>query len=130
MQESKFEFKTPYLVESRFEVNYEYDSDLPTNISQNFETEVAMNDDKTHAIVSLMLILSSDENKPFDLQLKYISEFKWNEGMEESMYLELLRVNAPTLLLSYMRPMVAALTSASPLPTYQIPFMDFTDYNS
>ena len=38
----------------------------------------------------------------------------------------LLRKNAPALLLSYARPLIASITNASKFPTYNIPFLDFS----
>ena len=38
----------------------------------------------------------------------------------------LLNQNAPSLLLSYLRPIVAQVTSASKNGTYKIPFVNFT----
>ena len=40
---------------------------------------------------------------------------------------KLLNQNAPSLLLSYIRPIVVQITAASPFPTYNIPFMNFTN---
>ena len=43
---------------------------------------------------------------------------------------KLLTQNAPALLLSYMRPLVASATAASPYPAYHLPFIDFTKEES
>ena len=39
---------------------------------------------------------------------------------------KLLNQNAPSLLLSYLRPVIAQVTMASPYGAYNIPFIDFT----
>ena len=39
---------------------------------------------------------------------------------------QLLRQNAPALLLSYLRPTVAQITSSSEFETFDIPFVNFS----
>ena len=39
----------------------------------------------------------------------------------------MLNVNAPALLLGYMRPIVSSITNSSALPVYNIPFINFKE---
>lgn len=49
-----------------------------------------------------------------------------DEKYPNNMIDRLLNQNAPSLLLSYLRPIVAQVTSASKYGTYNIPFVNFT----
>ena len=55
-----------------------------------------------------------------------VSGFTWND-LDDEMVDTLLRQNAPALLLSYARPIIASITNASKFPTYNIPFFDFSE---
>ena len=59
------------------------------------------------------------------LEIKLASEFSWQDLAENKIDV-LLRQNAPALLLSYARPIISSITSASKFPTYNIPFLDFS----
>ena len=60
----------------------------------------------------------------FRWMLVVASDFKW-EDLDDDTVEKLLNSNAPALLLSYMRPIVANLTNASNLPVYNLPFVNF-----
>lgn len=54
------------------------------------------------------------------------AEFKWEKNIESSLADKLLKSNAPSLLLSYMRPIIANVTGNSAYPAFNIPYMDMT----
>ena len=54
------------------------------------------------------------------------SDFEW-EDMDESMIDTMLHINAPALLLGYMRPIVATITNSSKYPVYNLPFINFNE---
>ena len=54
------------------------------------------------------------------------SDFKW-EDLDEKTVDSMLNLNAPALLLSYMRPIVANITNSSKFPTYNLPFINFKE---
>ena len=66
------------------------------------------------------------EGAPFKLKIKVASDFKW-EYIEEERVNAMLKNNAPALLLSYMRPIVASITNSSNFPAYNLPFMNFKE---
>lgn len=52
---------------------------------------------------------------------------RWKEKLDEEKVHKLLNQNAPSLLLSCLRPVISQLTAASPFGTVNIPFMNFTN---
>ena len=62
---------------------------------------------------------------PFELEIKVASDFKWDDSLSDEKVEYMLNTNAPALLLSYMRPIVANITNASKIPAYNLPFINF-----
>lgn len=54
------------------------------------------------------------------------ANFMWEEAIGEERAKQLLNINAPAVLLSYIRPMVSSMTNSSKYPALNIPFIDFT----
>ena len=64
----------------------------------------------------------------FRASLIHAALFRWNPEKVDAEHSEkLLKQNAPALLLSYLRPTISLITSASPYAAYDIPFMNFTE---
>ena len=58
---------------------------------------------------------STEKNDDIPFYIKAIegAKFRWNDELDDNMIDRLLNQNAPSLLLSYLRPIVAQVTSAS-----------------
>lgn len=127
--ESLFQFSTPILKKLNFDINDNFnltqDKKLSMNIGMNVNVQ---KNNSNEACVSLeMQIGQCDKNNPFYIQIIEEANFRWKEGLSKEMVDKLLNQNAPSLLLSYIRPIVVQITAASPFPTYNIPFMNFTN---
>ena len=106
---SEFQFTNPILSKIEFLYNKEFK-------------------DKNKAIVSLVCELGEKNDlSPFWLLAEEEATFKWEEAIEEVIVKKLLKQNAPSLLLSYLRPIVVQVTQASPCGAYNIPFMNFSE---
>lgn len=126
MKLSKFQFLNPYLEEINFITNQNFNADDENMDVQNaFNVQVRKSEDSNRANVSLTLKIN-DENKnaPFRLKITVASDFKW-EDLDDDMVNTMLKLNAPALLLGYMRPIVANITNSSKFPVYNIPFVNF-----
>lgn len=126
MKASNFQFLNPYLEEVHFEVNNDFDAERDKmEIQNSFNVEVKRSASQNRAYVGLTLETNlNDENVPFKLQIKVASDFKW-EDLSEDAIESMLNFNAPALLLSYMRPIVANITNSSGFPAYNLPFINF-----
>lgn len=129
--ESKFKFRNPSLVEIQYIINNEFiaNKDDEIKVSINMNVEVNRCDENNEATVSLIFELGSLENDcPYYIKVKEAAEFTWDESINNNTIDSLLHQNAPALLLSYIRPIVTQITSNSPYNTYNIPYINFTEF--
>jgi Preprotein translocase subunit SecB len=127
--ESKFQFKSPYLVQMDYKTNEDFERAEETfdiAIPCKLNNEVAMSEDGLAAKVTLTISVGSDEC-PFVANVSMESEFEWEpDTFSEETVKDLLQNNASALLLSYARPIIANITNASKYPAFNIPFIDLT----
>ena len=94
-------------------------------------TEISIKDglEKDSSMVLLKLeIGSKGSSSPFYILAEEVAIFNWDaDAIDESQRDKLLKQNAPALLLSYLRPTIAMITSASPYASYNVPFMNFSE---
>ncbi len=67
-----------------------------------------------------------DSAHPFFISVSMAAIFYINKEVSDEQKKQFLSVNAPAVLYSYIRPVIASLTSQSAYPQYNLPFMDFT----
>lgn len=130
MRKSGFQFKNPILTELEFGVNEEYikKSNCEQQININMEVHVKRQKDVNNAEVSLTFNLGDkDKENPFYIIATEKADFRWDDDVKEEIVEQLLNQNAPSLLLSYLRPVIVQITSASPYDTFNIPFVNFTN---
>lgn len=129
-RKSDFQFTNPSLLKLSYEINktFRTDEEKQFQIEVKTETKVGMSDSGNEAFVILHIeIGAKDNNMPFWIEAEEGASFRWNADiLSETDVDDLLKQNAPALLLSYLRATVAMVTAASPLGTYNIPFMNFT----
>lgn len=130
MKPSKFQFLNPYLVEVNFVTNPDFisrKSDDNIEMQNVFNVQVKKSTNENRANVELSLETNTkNEGAPFKLKIKVASDFKWEDLSDERVD-AMLKMNAPALLLGYMRPIVAGLTNSSSFPTYNLPFINFKE---
>lgn len=134
---SSFKFSDPNLVSSILLINKNYKGNLSEVKTLSFELEAQGTpkvDQKDNCQKSTVLLtvrtsddIEMDDKTPCYISVTMEADFLWEKGVytkdQES---KLLEINAPSLLLSYIRPYIAELTGASELPVQHIPFIDFT----
>ncbi len=136
-QKSTFQFDNPVLLESVFFENLTYKDDfskigqLPFKINKIIGEKQKLDEDRIGAPVVLTLTTSEkmelDENTPCFIRVTMRANFVWNRNdFSEDSVDKLLSVNAPSLLLGYIRPKIVSLTQDSDVPTQQIPFINFS----
>jgi len=130
MKKSSFEFQTPYLKQLDYQINEEFNEavDSEINIDISVRNNVFRDKDKPEAVVEINVIIGDKTKKcPFFIDIVEGAKFRWEVDNDEKKIEYLLTHNAPALLVSYLRPVVTVITSASQLPAYEIPFIDFND---
>ena len=130
MKASSFQFTDPSLVHIKFEENkkfqHEEENDVPINVSINVEKEELS---ENEAIVKTSVVVGAESEKvPFVLEAVASARFKWDaEKINKDTSSIFLKQNAPALLISYLRPIIAMITNASHYPAYNLPFISFVD---
>lgn len=127
MCESKFQFEDLVLEELEFNINPNfYTDETPVDMKNIFKTRIIKSIDSNDAIVKLEIYtnINNKEDTPFTLKVIISAKFSWEE-LEPNVADKMLHTNAPALLLSYARPIVANITGVSPFPAYHLPLMNF-----
>ena len=125
MTESKFQFKSPELVSLNFELNSDFDEDTFDGMKIQSTTSVKRSESGNSAYVTLELNIDG-ENVPFVIRVSMGSMFSWSGELDKEMIDTMLQVNAPSLLLSYIRPIVTNVTANSRYSALYLPFMDMS----
>lgn len=125
---SKFQFSNPVLSRIEFSFNKEFALKKEDEITMKMEFSVQTEEKSSNeARVSLVCELGDKSSQsPFWLLAEEEAFFKW-EFLDVVLADKLLKQNAPSLLLSYLRPIVTQVTQASPCGAYNIPFMNFAE---
>ena len=126
--ESNFQFSNPALINITYKVNETFNSKGETKIKMQIETKEEREEEASEALVRLYIRIGEESDKaPFYVFAEEAARFKWDcDAYDENSVNRLLSQNAPALLLSYLRPIIANITSASPYSGYNIPFINFT----
>lgn len=127
--ESIFQFSNPSLLKLDFKINDDFDSGIGEEIKLRLKVETRVNREKDaeQAFVVLCVTVGEKTDKhPFYVYAEEAAEFKWKKGAyDEEAVRRLLGQNAPALLLSYLRPIIANITRSSQYSAYDIPFINF-----
>ena len=131
---SNFQFEEPLLLEANFCLNPEYipDASKEIQLDINFHRNISMEDGTKEAIVELTVRINKNEdsikeNCPYWMLVKYGAKFIWTEEYPPEIRDNFLEINAPSLLLGYIRPIISQLTAFSPYPVYNLPMINMNE---
>ena len=129
MKTSEFQFKNPILNRLNFSIKEDYNSKgEEIGINNIFKVNIERDEKNPFAIVTLEVSIGDIDSAPFFIECSMSSDFKWGkEVYDEQTITDLLSINAPSLLLGYIRPIVSQITNMSKYPAYNIPFYNFLD---
>lgn len=127
MEQSNLQFSDPRIEKIDFRICQEeiISDDLPISI----EVETASNPLCKEAIVTLILLVgelnkNNEVITPFYFNGVIVANFKWNEEIKDPD--NMLKISGGTVLLSYIRPILANLTMQAGLKPLNLPFVNFT----
>lgn len=135
MTPSRFQFKHPHLTKLNFQLNEELLAAEEAKVMLKTTFRVNISDYQFEdglAAVALEVIISGDQDKavPFGFSGEMESVFCWDTKETDAEFIQtMLSQNAPALLLSYFRPIIAQTTMQAGINAYNIPFMDFTKHS-
>lgn len=135
---SAFQFDNPTLIESVFFENLSYNGDL-TNIGQ-LKFKLQKNNGQKQKVSKnrvgipvFLTVTTSDEMKltddtPCFIRMTMRANFVWEDKQFSKKEISsFLSINAPSLLLGYIRPKITDITENSDITTQHIPFIDFSN---
>ncbi len=128
--ESAFQFTNPTLKELSFCINENFDnqSNHKVQVKMEMSTHIFKSSKPNEASVSLTVeIGEKSEKNPYWIKGTEQANFRWEDEVSEDMSERLLKQNAPSLLLSYLRPIIAQVTASSSYDAYNIPFINFAE---
>ena len=126
--ESSFQFTNPVLTRLDFCSNagFESSGNTEVQIQTKMSVSVSRDEEKDEASVELTVEIGEKSDAvPYWIVATEKANFKWAD-VSDSMRDRLLNQNAPSLLLAYLRPILAQITNSSQYGIYNIPFMNFT----
>lgn len=133
MEKSSFQFTNPKLKRLDFVVHDHFKKTVnpKMEIRLSAQTQYNENEDGTlsnKASVQITLCVGSkDDTTPFYIEAEETADFRWEEGaFDDAQVQQLLEQNGTALLISYLRPIIATITAASPYPSYNLPYLDLT----
>ena len=122
LRESKFKFERPILKRFSFNENEAFEEKEELKIEIELEKGIERKE-KTGGVSVILKTVNSNEI-PFFIEIEMYSKFIWEEELTEEEIINALEINAPSLLISYIRPLVALVTGSSKYPAWNIPFLD------
>lgn len=129
MVRSSFQFTNPVLLKVDFQVNENFSSSDDLSLPIQLQVQKNRNDPAGDTATVKLTVTIGDKSSqmPYYLSAIMSANFKWEPEKYPQENLEnLLQKNAPALLLSYIRPIIANITNASPYDVTNLPFFDFT----
>ena len=130
MKQSFINFKKPIILNLSCKVkdsikleDLDYDSESKPCLK--FRTSIKKHKSESEAIVALSFDFN-EETKPFVIHITMGTKVKWGKGVSDDIVEQILKSNVPTLLLSYIRPLVSQITNYSQFGSLEIPFCDFS----
>lgn len=121
VKKSSFQFERPILLNLIYNENNEFELKDEIEIKVDLETKLDIREDEANVYVILKTI---GDNLPFYIKVEMYSKFIWNKEIENKNLQSVLETNAASVLVSYIRNIVANVTSSSRYSTWHIPFLD------
>ncbi|WP_119318639.1 protein-export chaperone SecB [Companilactobacillus formosensis] len=132
MTSKYLQFDNPTVLKFDFQVNDDFDfendfdsADIGTLVEMPSEEEIDWNDDIP--VYLTIFINQENDNVPYTITARIMTLFQVSELLPHSDALQLLQTDGASILLSYLRPMVSMMTSASGFPAMTLPILDFSD---
>lgn len=124
-KKSELQFTNPIITSFSFKANREYEDD--GNLHVEYSIENKRNGERA-ALLKLKVVIGKDQNKPpFNIEATIEAEFMWTEKLSEELANELLNKNGVSLLLSYLRPLIAHITVDAGYPPLNLPYFDISN---
>lgn len=127
---SGFQFTSPQVSEFRFKINQSYSSDndqdtLPISFNLNKGSVSSESSGALQQHVELKMRIGEDAS-PFIFYAVIGADFRWNRELDDNTVNKLINTNAVSLLIGYLRPIIAQFTVQAGMAPLNLPFIDLT----
>jgi preprotein translocase subunit SecB len=133
MKNSNFQLEGQKLIYVNYKINDNFSPNKNgVELEFDYNIEVKKDLDSQKAVVDLFFKVFKEENllkNPFYIDICIRGWFYWQDEIEEEILDTLLKINAPAVLMSYIRPVISQLTSFSGYPALILPLINFTIEN-
>jgi len=128
MKESFFKLKKQTTEEVIFKKNDDYKERGGVSLDFIPKIEIKkLNSNEAEVTLTFSVFKESQlEEKPFFISVKQKGHFEWGKDTPEDAVDRLLSMNAPAILLSYIRSIISQITAFSGFPALIVPLIDFT----
>ena len=127
MKESFFKLRSQFTEEIIFKKNSDFkDRKIKLKFSHRLEIK---NIDEGSSNVKLIFNIFTEEElaeSPFIISITQSGKFEYPSNLDKNNLENLLNINAPAVLLSYIRGIISQITAFSGYPALIIPLMNFT----
>lgn len=128
MEKSYFQLKEQSIINVEFIKNEFFENkDISVNIDFSHNTEIInINNNNAYVILTFNVFNKEFlENYPFFVKVVIKGNFFWDSQISPERLNNLLNINAPAVLLSFVRSIIAQLTAFSGFPALIIPLINF-----
>ena len=134
IKKSQLQFSDPVLKEFHIEINEDFlakhsDEEMIDMPKVVYETDHTAIENNEFFVIGKVVVGEVGEDSPFYAYVTMGARFYYNEDISEELLNNFISVNAPAHILSYMRPVLAMLTSMTPFPSYHLPFLNLIENN-
>lgn len=131
MKKSDYSFTQPYIKESFFKLNTGFQKNPIDSIGLStkvkFYTDYQSGENNNFSVCGLIVEVGEEsEELPFFVKVVMEAEFSWKDKTEKEID-RFLKVNAPSLLAGYIRPIITFLTANSPYSPFNLSFINFSE---
>lgn len=126
------QFEDPTVLKFNFQINDNFNfedtidnTDISTMVEMPSRSEIDFDSDIP--VYLTVFINYENTNSPYKITMKIFSLFKVSQSLTHDDALEELQTEGASILLSYLRPLVAMITSASGFEAMTLPTLDFSD---
>ncbi len=127
MDNSSFKFTNPKLEKLNFEIHKNNNFDISSDYLDVLINNNVNKKSENQATVELEISIGENvSSSPFSINLVVSAHFKLEKDIEGTNFDTLLQINAPSLLLSYARPIVSLITTQAGMKPLNLPFLNFT----
>lgn len=128
MKESFFKIKNQYTEEIIFKKNLSFTGNInDLDFEFDFDNKIQKIENNKAIVKFTLNIFKESKEYPFYISVTQTGIFEWDEQVNEyPLSIDtLLNINAPALLLSYIRSIVSQATAFSGYPSFVIPLINF-----